>query len=190
MFFRIAWSTLAVAAVFAVFPVWAQAEGYYYADESQCDECLDDLDICPDCKCPRPVKVKVVIRRPLFAKCPFRLPPPPPQGFATASVAAVMVPTFAVPATAAVTVPASPAQAGLSDDVIRRLAAEMKRQDAASAPAAAAAGDPKVCKDPCGDIKQLQQDVASLIKLTNELADAVGVLARERKRASAPQPTP
>lgn len=190
---RIAWSGLVLAGLTLTTPQFASAEGPECSGAYEYD---DECEVAESCRCRRPSRIKIVIKRPLFLSSPFHLPPPPPTGFATASVPAVMVPTFAVPATPAVAVTAA-AQPALSNEQLRQIA-EMLRQPtttagavaaparataAGCAPAATAAGaaGSLTCPDPCADILQLKRDVADLIVVTNRLTDAVQTLAKQSK---------
>jgi hypothetical protein len=77
------------------------------------------------------------------------------------------------------------ATAGLNQDVRQLIADEIRRQN--NAATAAPAATPSTCPDPCGDIKQLQKDVAKLIVVTDKLTAAVENLHQEKARSQNPQ---
>jgi len=154
----------------------------------------EDCDFLKSCRCQRPHRIKIIVNRPIITS----------SGSASAAAASApaSAPVYTLPTYAAIIVPASApaaapaaaaAQAGLSDEDIRRIVAAMRKEDAASAQAAAAApagcapaaaraaaGSSQTCQDACGDIRQLKRDVADLIVLTNNLADAVQKISSNR----------
>ena len=142
---------------------------------AECPQCCSTQGGCEStCKSCRPNHTKIIYRRPIFGgSC---LGAAPPQGFAVGSVPAMMVatPTFAIAPASFTT-----ASAGLSAADIRSIAEEVRRQPAA---ATATASADRECKDPCGDIKQLRQDVDRLIGVTDRLAIAVDKLADLSKK--------
>jgi hypothetical protein len=153
----------------------------------------------------RPIRVKVVVRRPKFLMAP--LAPAAPSGYALPAPAApAAAPAYAAPAMAmpmftmmaapayyqptAASAAAPAAAPSLTDDQLRRLAELLAAAAAAPAkpaptpaatcaPAAASAGLFRNCSESAGEIQQLRRDVDDLIKVTNRLTAVVEKLAEK-----------
>lgn len=103
----------------------------------------------------------------------------PPQGFAVTSMPVLPLNISAMPVSFN-----GASSAGMNNTDLNNLMAaaaalnNIKTQQAAAASAAASSG--LECKDPCGDIKQLQNDVAQIKEITRNLAAAVEELANQK----------
>jgi len=96
----------------------------------------------------------------------------PPMGFAVSSMPVLNISTNAVP------IDLSARRASIDIDSAAALARAFSEARAAG-PNTASAASGSTCEDPCGDIKQLQQDVEQLKELTYKLTVALDRLSLE-----------
>jgi hypothetical protein len=157
-----AWSYLMLLAIATLTPAIATAE---------CPVCGNsNYDCQSNCKYPR----KIVIKHKYPCCC---IPQAPPYGFAVAS-APIPTALFAAP------LAVGGVPAGLTQDQIRQIGAEIRRQSAQAATADASSD--LDCPTPCQDIKQLKRDVDDLRRVTKDLTAAVSKMSENFKKPSQP----
>jgi hypothetical protein len=100
---------------------------------------------------------------------------PPTTGFVAYSVPVLQTNVTAVPFSFGA---ATSASSNLDRETLQLLLDELRERKANAAAAATVAGD-KQCPDPCGQIKQLEDDMKQLSLITRNLSLAVQKLAEE-----------
>lgn len=177
-FGRITRWSFVLLALGAAAPQSTMADCAGYDDSCDCDECCSARERC---RCLRPNRVKIVIKRSMMPSALQGLAPvAPPVGFATASVPAQITPIWSIPISMGAPAAAS-ASAGVTTAEIRQIIADEMRK-ANAAPAAATAGATQTCDDPCRDILKLRKDVDKLILVTERLQKAVDRLADDHQK--------
>ena len=148
---------------------------------AQCQQCMQIPVCCPQCQsCPNDQgcdenrgcrNCKVKIKRSVFGG--FGGSMPPTQGVLVSSVPAITV-----------AAPAIPIQFGANNASTSDLVSLLRAANALNAANTASPASNDRCEDPCGDIKQLQQDVARLAAIAQNLANAVEELKRRSETSN------